>query len=116
MHILITGGSGFIGSHLAHAITQQGHRVTVAARNPTPNRYTHPDIQTLQIDFCKALQPEDWFVHLEGVDVVINAVGIIRETGHPPLQALPEPAPIALFHAAIHLRLPRVLHLAAVRA
>ncbi len=116
MHILITGGSGFIGSHLVHAITQQGHRVTVAARNPTPNGYNHPNIHTLQIDFCKALQPEDWFAHLEGVDVVINAVGIIRETGHQAFKTLHEQAPIALFQACIQIGVQRIIQISALGA
>ena len=29
MHVLITGGAGFIGSHLSQFLLEQGHRVTV---------------------------------------------------------------------------------------
>jgi len=29
MHILVTGGAGFIGSHLAELCLQQGHRVSI---------------------------------------------------------------------------------------
>ena len=34
MHILITGGTGFIGSALTKRLIEQGHAVTVLSRNP----------------------------------------------------------------------------------
>ena len=32
-HILISGGTGFIGQHLIPALLQQGHQVTVYGRD-----------------------------------------------------------------------------------
>ncbi len=40
MHALITGGAGFIGSHLAEALLLQGHRVT-AVDNLSTGRYAN---------------------------------------------------------------------------
>ena len=36
MNSLVVGWSGFLGSHVADALTQQGHRVTVYDRRPSP--------------------------------------------------------------------------------
>jgi dihydroflavonol-4-reductase len=34
MHVLVTGGTGFIGSHTVAALTRRGHEVRVLARTP----------------------------------------------------------------------------------
>ncbi len=42
-HILITGGTGFIGQHLVKALVAAGHFVTVLTRDPRKvDRLTHP--------------------------------------------------------------------------
>ena len=116
MHILITGASGFIGSHLTQALLQRSDRVTTAARNPKALDIHHPEIQMVPIDFCQAHQPEDWLAHLEGVDAVINAVGIIREMGQQPFRALHKQAPIALFQACKMAGVQRVIQISALGA
>jgi uncharacterized protein YbjT (DUF2867 family)/uncharacterized membrane protein YphA (DoxX/SURF4 family) len=99
MHVLITGASGFIGSHLTRAILDQGHRVTAAVRNPASLAVQEPGLETVAVDFRQAQRPEQWAPHLKGVDVVINAVGIIRESGKQTFRTLHTQAPIALFQA-----------------
>jgi len=34
MNVFLTGGTGFIGSHVAMELVRHGHTVTILARNP----------------------------------------------------------------------------------
>ncbi len=77
--ILITGGTGFLGTHLAARLIQRGHRVRCGSRRKSPRFKTKG-----------ALLPELWYVDvtdenslakaMEGVDTVIHLVGILTET------------------------------------
>ena len=60
MHILITGASGFIGSHLTRALLKEGHRITAAVRDPETFCARHPDARAVAVDFTRALRPGDW--------------------------------------------------------
>jgi dTDP-L-rhamnose 4-epimerase len=84
MHILITGGAGFIGSHLADGLVDRGHRVraldNLAAQvhGPDASRpaYLHPDVELIVGDVRDALAVRR---ALDGVDAVFHlaaAVGV----------------------------------------
>ena len=69
MRILICGGSGFIGRHLVHAVLSAGHEAVVRSRHSQP-----------ALDFVSATAPAAWLEHLQDVDAVINAVGVLRDS------------------------------------
>ncbi|MDQ9169325.1 NAD(P)H-binding protein [Oxalobacteraceae bacterium R-40] len=114
MVILLTGASGFIGRHLAHALTAAGHEVIAAVRDPG-NR---PDSvsQAVAADFTKDFSEADWLPRLAGVDVAINAVGIIREHGAQTFNAIHSRAPRALFAACAQAGVRRIIQISALGA
>src|SRR3954469_16462353 len=83
-HVLITGGAGFIGSHLADALLARGHKVR-ALDNLSPQvhgetssrpRYLHEQVELVRGD---VRDPEIVRRALEGIDVVYHlaaAVGV----------------------------------------
>ena len=103
MNILLTGASGFIGRNIATALSAAGHRVT-----PLSRRHG--------VDFCHMQTPADWLPYLDGVDAVINSVGIIGESGAQRFEPLHALAPAALFRACVQAGVRRVLQISALGA
>lgn len=103
MKILLTGASGFIGGYILQALEQAGHTVIPVSRHHG-------------FDFRQMLMPEDWLIRLQGVDAVINSVGIIAETRGQTFEALHHRAPAALFRACVMAGVPRVVQISALGA
>ena len=72
MNILITGGTGFIGSALTAILVSKGYRVAILSRTPLKNtehiHYFHWDIAKGEIDLA-AFKGVRTIIHLAGVSV-----------------------------------------------
>lgn len=80
MKILITGASGFIGSHIAEEALRLGHDVWCAVRKTTSRKYLQdPRLNFLEINLSDARQMESAFRQLGfGFDAVIHAAGATK--------------------------------------
>ena len=101
MNILLTGASGFIGKHILDALHAAGHQVTLVGRRQG-------------FDFNRMLTVADWLPHVQGMDVVINSVGIIAETPAQSFAVVHEQAPVALFAACAAAKVRRVIQISAL--
>lgn len=69
MRILVTGGAGFIGSHLVKALVQNNHDVIVLDNLSTGKQeYLPNEVMLLERDICKP----DSFADLGSVDVIFH--------------------------------------------
>jgi len=116
MKVFVTGASGFIGSHLIDALYKAGHEVVVCVRNPELAKQRWPLVTAVAADFSHEHNMSDWLPRLQGIDVVINAVGIIRETGSQSFKALHTAAPCALFKAAEQAGVKKIIQVSALGA
>ena len=81
VRVLLLGAKGFIGGHVLQALLARGFEVIAVRRRapegpvdaqPDPHSWVQLQLQTL-------LHPDAWRMHLHGIDVVINCVGILRQ-------------------------------------
>jgi uncharacterized protein YbjT (DUF2867 family) len=77
--VLLLGAGGFIGSYVRRQLLSDGMEVVAACRTITPDLPTSPRLQWRALPLQTMLQSSDWLPHLQGIDVVINCVGILRQ-------------------------------------
>jgi len=81
LRVLVTGGAGFIGSHVSRVLLQQGHQVTVVDNLCRGYRQlVHPEARFVQADLADqeavegALRGQDAVVHMAGFIAVGESV------------------------------------------
>jgi uncharacterized protein YbjT (DUF2867 family) len=111
MRVLVAGASGFIGARLVCVLRNRGHAVIEAQRRPAPGAR-----DAVAIDFARGADALGESLRLDGVDAVVNAVGIFHERGSQAFQALHVDGPLALFNACVRAGVPRVIQISALGA
>jgi len=114
MLVALTGGTGFVGRHVAATLARRGHTVRVLARDPARARFLADqgvEVVTGQLADRAALARL-----ARGVDAVIHLVGIIVEQGPQTFAAVHVEGTRALLGAAREAGVLRFIHMSAVGA
>ncbi|WCM94627.1 NAD-dependent epimerase/dehydratase family protein [Acidovorax sp. NCPPB 2350] len=110
MQILLTGATGFIGRHVSARLRAEGHTV----HEGVSPRHARPGPGQVPMDFSRDIAARDWLPRLHGIDAVVNAVGVLRDSAARPIDALHRDAPKALFEACAQAGVRRVVQVSAL--
>lgn len=76
MRVIVTGGAGFIGSHLVHKLLDEGHEVTVLDNLSTGKRHNLPGHPRLKLVIGDVADVEAVRSTLQGQDVVFHLAAV----------------------------------------
>lgn len=79
MKILVLGGYGLIGLSITKALIHAGHEVTGLGRSVRKGEAAAPDVTWIGRDLSHMTEAEDWAHVLTGIDVVVNAAGVLQD-------------------------------------
>ena len=105
MKVLVLGGKGFIGRSIVSSLLTQGSQVQVASRYASET--------TISVRMQSMSCHEDWLPVIEGMDVVVNAVGILRERKGESYDAIHNIAVTSLTNACFQLGI-KFIHISAI--
>jgi uncharacterized protein YbjT (DUF2867 family) len=112
LRVLVTGGTGFVGTHVVNRLLRRGHAVAVLARVPekTRNRYNRP-VETVPGD---VLDPAAFARAASGREALVHLVGIIHAKGHQTFDRMHREAAANAVAAAGSAGTLRFLHMSAM--
>ncbi|MGJ0506104.1 MAG: SDR family oxidoreductase [Methylocystis sp.] len=99
--ILIVGGTGFIGRHIAGRLAAAGHSIMAAGRH--------------EVDLARDDEAR-LGVKVAGFDVVVNCAGLVRDVGANTMDAVHGEGAMRLFSACIDAGVRRLIHISALGA
>ncbi|MDJ0943643.1 MAG: complex I NDUFA9 subunit family protein [Kiloniellales bacterium] len=114
MKVLVTGATGFIGRHVAACLIAAGHEVLIGARDGQRADRIFPDQRFIACDFTRDLSSDDWRPRLQGVEALVNCVGVLQPRRRATMEAVHLTATAALFDACAASGVRRVIHVSAL--
>ncbi|WP_312597098.1 SDR family oxidoreductase [Brevundimonas sp.] len=114
--VLVLGANGFIGSHVAAALASAGWSVRAGARRIAEPARRAPGFDWVSADFSRLTTAEGWKQILDGVDAVVNCVGVLQDGGGDSTRAAHVDGPHALIAACQAAGVRRLVHISAVGA
>jgi NADH dehydrogenase len=112
LKVLVTGGTGFVGTYVINALLREGHAVAVLARRPesTRNRYNRP----VEVAAGDVLDAASLARACAGREAVVHLVGIIWEKGDQTFDRMHREAVRNMLTAAGGAGVRRFLHMSAM--
>jgi len=112
LKVLVTGGTGFVGTYVVNRLLHAGHEVAVLTRSPerTRNRYNRP-VETVA---GNVLDPASLVHAAGGRDAVVHLVGVIAEKGAQTFDRMHREATENVLAAADAAGVRRYLHMSAM--
>lgn len=76
MKVLVTGATGFLGSHIAEQLARQGHTVRVLLRRTSDRSF----LQGIEVEesLGDVTQPDTLPAAVQGVEAIVHAAGLVK--------------------------------------
>jgi uncharacterized protein YbjT (DUF2867 family) len=113
--ICVLGGTGFVGTELIARLAMDGHWVRVPTRSLAGNDALRV-LDTVRLIRANINDPNTLNRLFAGVDVVINLVGILNETGRNTFRSVHVNLAEKVIAAAKNARVSRLLHMSSLAA
>jgi uncharacterized protein YbjT (DUF2867 family) len=108
LKIAVTGGTGFVGSHVADRLLEKRYNVRIISRRASPDCR---DYEAVEADITTGKGLTDAF---QGIDCLINTVGIIREAGRNSFEAVHHRGVLNIINACRLAGIKRLLQVSAL--
>src|SRR5581483_8364342 len=115
MNILITGISGFVGSHLAARLVAEGHTVRGVVRKTGARGHLSPQVHA-ELVVGDITKPETLPRAMQGMDAVAHLVAIPYERGNATYEAINAQGTRNVVQAAQTAGVKRFVHQSALAA
>ncbi len=112
MKVAISGGTGFVGVHLARALVDSGHSVRLLVRS----QVYQPAVGALEYVQADLTSAERIAPSLEGCDALVSMAGILHQSKSVSFEDVHHQLPLKLANAAIHAGINRMAHVSALHA